>query len=81
MTEVVRRLNLHVNYVVKHGLRTENLYRRSPIDVTFIDDNERQALAFELTPVDNEKFSLTKFVNRTSADSDKTRIGDLRRRG
>ena len=53
MTEVVRRLNLHVNYVVKHGLRTENLYRRSPIDVTFIDDNERQALAFELTPVDN----------------------------
>ena len=30
MTEVVRRLNLHVNYVVKHGLRTENLYRRSP---------------------------------------------------
>lgn len=77
MTEVVRRLNLHVNYVVKHGLRTENLYRRSPIDVTFIDDNERQALAFELTPVDNEKFSLTKFVNRTSADSDKDKDSEI----
>ena len=50
MTEVVRRLNLHVNYVVKHGLRTENLYRRSPIDVTFIDDNERQALAVRTDP-------------------------------
>ena len=80
MSDVVRRLNLHINYVIKHGLRTENLYRRSPIDVTFIDDNERQALAFELTPLSDTEFSLTKFVNRTSADSDREGFGHLRNR-
>lgn len=69
MIEVVRRLNLNVNYVVEHGLRSENLYRRSPIDVAFINDNERQSLAFELTPLGGEEFSITKFVNRTSSDA------------
>ena len=38
MLEVVERLNLTVNYTMKSGLRTNTLYKDSPIDVTFVDD-------------------------------------------
>ena len=45
MSEVVKRLHLTVNYSVRDGLRTLDLYGRSPIEVDFIDDdNQRLSL-------------------------------------
>ncbi len=38
MVEVVDRLGLTVNYKTRRGLRTIDLYRRSPINVEFIND-------------------------------------------
>lgn len=40
MSEVVKRLHLTVNYSVRDGLRTLDLYGRSPIEVDFIDDDQ-----------------------------------------
>ena len=48
MSEVVKRLHLTVNYSVRDGLRTLDLYGRSPIEVDFIDD-DNQRLSLEVT--------------------------------
>ena len=42
MSEVVKRLHLTVNYSVRDGLRTLDLYGRSPIEVDFIDDDNQR---------------------------------------
>ncbi len=46
MLEVVDRLNLTVNYTTRSGLRTEDLYRRSPIEVIFVNDAENTSCSF-----------------------------------
>ena len=38
MAEVVDRLNLTVNYTIKSGLRSNTLYKNTPVNVSFIDD-------------------------------------------
>lgn len=38
MVEVVNRLNLTTAYSIKSGLRTNVLYKNSPIDVTYVDN-------------------------------------------
>ncbi len=38
MVEVVERLNLTTNYTMKSGLRTHTLYKKSPIEVTYVDN-------------------------------------------
>ena len=38
MAEVVDKLNLTVNYTIKSGLRTNTLYKKTPVKVNFIDD-------------------------------------------
>ena len=38
MAEVVKRLDLAVNYTTKAGLLTKTLYKDSPVKVSFIDD-------------------------------------------
>ena len=38
MAEVVDRLNLTVNYTIKDGLRTNTLYRNTPVTASFIGD-------------------------------------------
>ena len=63
MSEVVKRLHLTVNYSVRDGLRTLDLYGRSPIEVDFIDD-DNQRLSLEVTEEvdfiddDNQRLSL-----------------------
>ena len=61
MTEVVRRLNLTVNYSIDERLRDKDLYGQAPIDVTFINDNDNQSLSMTITPSGEEQIQLTEF--------------------
>ncbi len=48
MLNVVDKLNLSVNYTTRHGLRTVDLYKRSPIAVTFVNNNESASCSFRV---------------------------------
>ena len=61
MTEVVRRLDLTVNYSIDERLRDKDLYGQVPIDVTFINDNDNQNLSLSVTPVGDGQIQLTEF--------------------
>ena len=54
MVEVVDRLGLTVNYTTRSGLRTVDLYRRSPIDVLFVNDNGTERCAFKVDLAENQ---------------------------
>lgn len=77
MIEVVERLGLTTGYTTRQGLRTVDLYRRSPIDVEFINDNGTERCAFDVTLGANEVV-ISEFVRPeipgidTSSDEDFT---------
>ncbi|MBR2352711.1 MAG: polysaccharide biosynthesis tyrosine autokinase [Alistipes sp.] len=54
MIEVVNRLNLTTNYTTKSGLRKVDLYGKSPIATTFIDDLGGATCKFDVTLGENE---------------------------
>ena len=83
MSEVVKRLHLTVNYSVRDGLRTLDLYGRSPIEVDFIDD-DNQRLSLEVTELEDGRTSTTSTSpSRRSAGSSaaSTAIRSLHRWG
>ena len=61
MTEVVRRLNLSVNYSVRERLQDKDLYGQAPIEVDFVNDNDNQALSMSITPLGEEQIRLSQF--------------------
>ena len=61
MEEVVKRLNLTTNYTVRERLRTRALYTQSPIDVQFVDNNDKLSCSMEITPLEGDKIRLTRF--------------------
>lgn len=63
MEQVVRELNLTVNYTTRIGLRTRTLYRQSPIDVTFVNANDKESFGFDVT-VHDDRVTVTEFVQR-----------------
>lgn len=48
MVDVVDRLGLTVSYTTRSGLRTVDLYRRSPIEVLFVNDNGQERCKFSV---------------------------------
>ena len=64
MTNVVKQLNLTVNYSVSERLRRRDLYGQAPIDVKFINDNDNQSLAMEITPLNDDKIRLSGFEDQ-----------------
>ena len=48
MVDVVDRLGLTVNYTTRSGLRTVDLYRRSPIDILFVNDSGTERCSFSV---------------------------------
>ncbi len=54
MLNVVDKLNLTVNYTTRQGLRTVDLYKRSPIAVTFVNNNENAACSFRVKLGEND---------------------------
>ena len=68
MVEVVDKLGLTVNYTTRSGLRTIDLYRRSPIDVQFINDSNSGSCAFTVLLGENTVY-ISEFV-RSRADGE-----------
>ena len=67
MVEVVNRLNLSVNYSIKSGLRTNTLYKVSPVEVTFVDDLGGNACGFSLL-LGEEGVTLSEFKSKNPED-------------
>lgn len=61
MREVVMRLDLDKRYIVKQRLRKVDLYKESPVLVTFKEHNE-QSLQFDMMLVPGGKLKLFNFV-------------------
>ena len=74
MMEVVDRLNLTVNYQIKSGLRTNTLYKNSPLDIAFVDDLGGKGCSF-LVLIGEEGVTISKFetsrLNKSDAEADK----------
>ena len=64
METVARRLHLDVSYTVKNGLRTVELYRESPVVLSFPETSESQGFSFTVTPKSEKEVILSKFVTR-----------------
>jgi capsular exopolysaccharide synthesis family protein len=62
--EVIRRLNLLINYKLKSGLKTTELYRNSPVTVGFPDTEEGEAFSFTLTILSKEEVKLSDFKRK-----------------
>ena len=61
MVEVVDKLGLTVNYTTRSGLRTVDLYRRSPIEVQFINDANSGSCMFTVL-LDENDVTISEFV-------------------
>ena len=61
MADVVKRLNLTTTFAVKERLRMKDLYGQSPIEIDFVDDNDKQSLSMWVTPLGEGKVQLREF--------------------
>ncbi|MCD7925782.1 MAG: polysaccharide biosynthesis tyrosine autokinase [Bacteroides sp.] len=59
MRKVVSRLDADVSYTVRNGLRHDELYRESPIKVSFIQTRADDYLSFQVIPVDSDRVILS----------------------
>lgn len=64
MEQVVRQLNLTMNYSTRRGLRMATLYKESPIEVNFINGNDFEAASFEVKLLDANRISISEFMNK-----------------
>ena len=67
MEKVVQRLNLDINYSVKQGLRTVDLYTQSPVNLSFPEAEEAEAFALTVTPLSAKEVMLSDFWIRSDA--------------
>lgn len=61
MTEVVRRLRLNETYTVREGLRRRELYRESPLYVSFLRPEEGVGVSLTLRPTDANTVQVSGF--------------------
>lgn len=61
MTEVVKRLGLNEIYTIRRGLKRIELYKSSPILVTFLVDNKKN-VNFDIEVDTQNKFYLSNFI-------------------
>lgn len=66
MEMVARRLRLDISYTEKRGLRMVELYRQSPVTLSFPDAGEAQSFSLTVMPLSKEKVRLFNFVTTNS---------------
>lgn len=66
MLEVVKQLNLDISYIKNEGLRKTELYKDSPLIVSFPDASETDRFSFVATPVSANKVQLSSFSNNNN---------------
>ncbi|MDE6779164.1 MAG: chromosome partitioning protein ParA, partial [Alistipes sp.] len=77
MRKVVDKLNLTINYTTEGTFRKIDLYRRSPIEVTFINNIPQQSLAFSATLQPDSTVLVTNFsIEDSRKDVVKGHLGD-----
>lgn len=77
MRKVVEKLNLTTNYTTEGTFRTVDLYRRSPIEVTFINNIPQQSLAFSATLRPDSTVHITNFsIEENNKDIVTGNLGD-----
>ena len=64
MIEVVKKLNLTTNYATQRGLRQQDLYKQSPIEVSFINDDNKQGRSLVVTPLNDQRVELSDFRDK-----------------
>ncbi|MBQ5904218.1 MAG: chromosome partitioning protein ParA, partial [Alistipes sp.] len=64
MIEVVKKLNLTTNYATQRGLRQQDLYKQSPIEVSFINDDNKQGRSLVVTPLNDQRVELSNFQDK-----------------
>ena len=64
MIEVVKKLNLTTNYTTQRGLRQQDLYKQSPIEVSFINDDNKQGRSLVVTPLNDQRVELSNFQDK-----------------
>ena len=74
MAEVIDRLNLTTDYIIRGTLRDRDLYGQSPVEVEFVDDNAEQRLSMQLTPRGENQFELTAFADGFLSSEEAKRI-------
>lgn len=67
MREVVQRLHADVDYRKESGLRMNELYNRSPVNVTFINVLPERRISFTVTPKDDKSVRLSDFQGMSGA--------------
>jgi capsular exopolysaccharide synthesis family protein len=68
MSAVAHRLHLDVNYTVKEGLRTVDLYTRSPIVLQFLEVEESQEFSLNATVLSENQVLLSDFSDVSSSE-------------
>lgn len=66
MLEVVKQLSLDISYIKNDGLRKTELYKDSPLIVSFPDASETDRFSFVATPVSTNKVQLSSFSNNNN---------------
>ena len=61
MTEVVRRLVLNETYIIRRGLKQIELYKNSPVWVTYLANNKKD-VSFAIEINGSNQFHLSEFV-------------------
>jgi hypothetical protein len=61
MAQAARRLHLDINYTVRQGLRTTDLYTHAPVTLQFFDTEEAQEFSMVVTPLSEEEVLLSDF--------------------
>ena len=76
MSEVVQRVHADVSYQVEDGLRKKELYKQSPVLVSFIDMLPEQPFALTLTLKDAKTVVLTDFSDTDDEASRTVALND-----
>ncbi len=74
MQEVVKKLDLGLNYSVKRRLRTVDLYDRTPVQANFINDNKEQSFRFAVTILPQNKIQLSHFSDSYISEAEQKRV-------
>ena len=61
LQEVVKRLNLHINYKI-NGIKKVDLYAQSPVFVLFLNSIEQEPISFQLDIISDSIVQLSNFV-------------------
>ena len=75
MEQVVKQYNLDTRYSAKDGLRTVDMYGRTPVTIAFVDAKPNEAVSFKYRIKDNDDITFSDFKDNEGY-SVTAKIGD-----